>query len=141
MLSEDAKARYETVTPWLTPCPLSACCSGILPLLKSRQVGCGPHRGWCLAVVLYTLTKCAQLTPLLLLLPCSHNIPGVDELTRNVVDILDFEGLKKVCVVGHSYGSFLASRFNMCYRWVGTCAPLPPGYVSGRQGTGDTLLV
>jgi ribosomal protein S27AE len=35
---------------------------------------------------------------------------------------MDFEGIKKVCVVGHSYGSFLASRLNIKHRWAcGDC--------------------
>jgi hypothetical protein len=51
---------------------------------------------------------------------CSSAIPDVDVLTRNVVDILEFEQIPKVCVVGHSYGSFVASRLNMAYR-CGVC--------------------
>jgi pimeloyl-ACP methyl ester carboxylesterase len=45
---------------------------------------------------------------------------------------MDFEGIKKVCVVGHSYGSFLASRLNLKHR----CA----GGVVIVMGTGALLV-
>lgn len=60
---------------------------------------------------------CLSLHPSLLASKTNSSyIPSVDELTRNVVDILEFEGIPKVCVVGHSYGSFVASRLNMKHR-------------------------
>ena len=42
--------------------------------------------------------------------PCSSHIPSVDEVTSQVISVLDAEGAGKVCVMGHSYGSFVASR-------------------------------
>jgi pimeloyl-ACP methyl ester carboxylesterase len=42
--------------------------------------------------------------------------PCVEALTRDVVGVLDLESIPKVCVVGHSYGSFIASKLNMAYR-------------------------
>eukprot|EP00879_Flechtneria_rotunda_P002453 GHRR01002650.1.p1 GENE.GHRR01002650.1~~GHRR01002650.1.p1 ORF type:complete len:398 (+),score=48.43 GHRR01002650.1:380-1573(+) len=46
----------------------------------------------------------------------SAYIPTVDEVTENVVKILDYEQIPKVCVVGHSYGSFMGSRLNALHK-------------------------
>ncbi|KAF8073253.1 NIFU1 [Scenedesmus sp. PABB004] len=39
-------------------------------------------------------------------------IPPVDEVAEGVVRVLEAEGLPRVCVVAHSYGSFVASVLN-----------------------------
>jgi len=46
---------------------------------------------------------------------CSH-IPSVDEVTSQVISVLDAEGAGKVCVMGHSYGSFVASRIAQLHK-------------------------
>ncbi|WIA21228.1 hypothetical protein OEZ85_000471 [Tetradesmus obliquus] len=46
----------------------------------------------------------------------SSYIPSVDEVTEGVVRILDHECIQRTCIVGHSYGSFMASRLNSLHR-------------------------
>lgn len=34
----------------------------------------------------------------------------MDEVVEDIIKVLDDHGIKKMCVVGHSYGTFVASR-------------------------------
>ena len=46
----------------------------------------------------------------------SRHLPSVDDITSDVLSILDLHRLTRVTVIAHSYGTFVASRMAQAHR-------------------------
>mmetsp|Transcript_23683 Transcript_23683/g.51983 ORF Transcript_23683/g.51983 Transcript_23683/m.51983 type:complete len:595 (+) Transcript_23683:246-2030(+) len=86
------------------------------PTLFMHGVGLG-----LLPYVTFVMRLVAQGQPVIALecphlgMRLVHEVPCVDEVVEEVMAVLDKHGVQKVCVTGHSYGTFMCSRIVQQY--------------------------